>query len=148
MYKSPDDAERPRAWKRKPPKLLDVRSPQASLFDFPLRQAAEAKRDAEFVAPVLATPTRELQGMVRGEGSIESQRAAVDQLSGRAKLQARILEILASEGAQTDRELEERPEFADYGPSTVRKRRSELKQAGRLVKIGRRDGMAVWDVAR
>ena len=148
MWKSPDDEERPRAWKRKPPPKLDVRSPQASLFDFPLRQAAEAKRDAEFVDIVIKTPTSELQGMVRGEGSIESQRAAVDQLSGRAKLQARIVAIIETEGPQTDRELEERPEFAHYGPSSVRKRRSENLQAGRLVKIGRRDGMAVWDVAR
>jgi hypothetical protein len=140
-----DESERPKAWKRKP-RQPDVREPEQAFFDFPLRQTAEARRDAEFVAPVMATPTHELRGMVRGTDAIESQRAATDQLSGRAKLQARLLDIIATEGPQTDKELEARPEFADYGPSTVRKRRNELMQAGKLERAGRRDGCAIWQI--
>ena len=147
-YRSPDDEELPRAWKRKPPPKLDVRSPQASLFDFPLRQAAEAKRDTEFVAPVLATPTRELQGMVRGEGPIESQAASCKVLPHLTTIQAQILEILASDGPHNATELERRAEFRALAPSTCRKRISELKAMGKTEQVGRRDGMAVWDVAR
>ncbi len=125
---------------------MDVRSPELSLFDFPLRQAAEAKRDAEFVAPVLATPTADLRGMVRGEGSIESQRAATDVRPSCAAIRARILKILETEGPQTAGELERRAEFAHCGVCTVRKRVTESKQAGQIVQVGRRDGMAVWDI--
>lgn len=85
--------------------------------------------------------------MVRGDDSTESQRGAVDQLSTRTKLQYRILEILATEGPQTDRELETRTEFRGYGPSSVRKRRSECFQQGRVVKAGRRDKMSLWAIA-
>jgi hypothetical protein len=45
----------------------------------------------------------------------------------------------------TDGELENLPVFAHYGPSTVRKRRSELYQAGRVAETGARRGkMNVW----
>jgi hypothetical protein len=83
--------------------------------------------------------------MVRSGDSIESQRAAVDVKGARAKLKARILQIIEQEGPQTDAELEARPEFADYAYSTVRKRRSELtNDDGLLQRQGRRDGCACW----
>jgi hypothetical protein len=44
----------------------------------------------------------------------------------------------------TDRELEILPQFAQYGPSTVRKRRSELYQLGHLAAAGTRDRLTVW----
>ena len=47
----------------------------------------------------------------------------------------------------TDRELEQLPHFAQYGPSTVRKRRSEAYQLGYLVPAGTRDRLTVWIAA-
>lgn len=109
--------------------------------------AGRVENDESFAAPVLAMPTRELRGMVRETDGIESQRAAVD-VSGRcAKIRERIMQIIAALGPRNARELEEMDEFRDDGPSTVRKRITELKQAGDLVQVGRRDKMAVWDIA-
>ena len=64
-------------------------------------------------------------------------------------IQRQVLHALAEAGSKglTDRELETLPIFAARGPSTIRKRRSELFHAGRVVRIGRRDGMAVWSIA-
>lgn len=133
---------------------MDVRSPELSLFDFPLRKAAEAKRDAEFVAPVLETPTRDIRENVRGTDPIESQRAAVDVLKRDcAWIRTRLREIAATEGPQTAREFEERDEFrrAGFSKNTIRRRVTDCKQAAErgepgLVQVGRRDGMAVWGV--
>ena len=107
---------------------------------------SEAQMDLAFVAPVLATPTSEIRGMVRAQGSIESQRAAVDALQGCEFIRWRIMQILITEGPQNARELENRNEFRHFGVCTVRKRITELKQAGQVVKVGRRDKMAVWGV--
>jgi hypothetical protein len=41
-------------------------------------------------------------------------------------------------GNMTDETLENLPEFADYGPSTIRKRRSELYQQQALAVAGER----------
>lgn len=63
--------------------------------------------------------------------------------SGRKALQDRIEQLLAI--PMTDGELEKLPEFKHYGPSTVRKRRSELFKADRVIDTGaRRNGMKVW----
>jgi hypothetical protein len=60
-------------------------------------------------------------------------------------LRAQVLQVLqAHPDGLTDRELERRAEFASYGPSTVRKRRSELYQMGYLRPNGTRDGLTVW----
>lgn len=40
------------------------------------------------------------------------------------------------EGPMTDERLEQLPEFSDWGPSSARKRRSELMMAGELVAVG------------
>jgi hypothetical protein len=57
-----------------------------------------------------------------------------------------VLAALDAAGARglTDRELEQLPQFAHYGPSTIRKRRSELYQGGILTHRGTRDGLMVW----
>lgn len=98
-------------------------------------------------APVAATPTRVLVGMVRGTDPVTSQRAAVDVLPKRAWIKRAILEAIATEGPKTAGELENRHEFAYLGVSTVRKRVSELFHDGRLVRAGLRDRMALWDLA-
>lgn len=60
-------------------------------------------------------------------------------------LQRDVYQALRTGGAMTDGELESLPQFAIYGPSTVRKRRSELKETGFVVDTGdRRDRMTVW----
>ncbi len=64
---------------------------------------------------------------------------------GRAKLQDAIEKILREHGPMTDGELEKLECFAHYGPSTVRKRRSELFQAGRVAETGEiRARMKEW----
>ncbi len=74
--------------------------------------------------------------------------AAKSILPCRTVLQQQIVNALIARGPMTDGELERLPMFADYGPSTVRKRRSELYQDGRVVPTGaRRDGMKEWAAA-
>lgn len=64
-------------------------------------------------------------------------------------LRARVFHAIAAASGHglTDLELEAMPGFTGYAPSTVRKRRSELYQQGRLDKAGVRDGATVWVVA-
>jgi hypothetical protein len=63
-----------------------------------------------------------------------------------SQLQARVLVAVGEFGEQgaTAREVETLDAFADCGPSTVRKRLSELSKAGKLHDAGRRDGMTVY----
>ena len=141
------DGLTPAPRRRQKPRL-DVRAPELSLFDFPLRKAAEAHRDAEFVAPVLETPTREIQGMVRGEASIESQAAAVAALRTRKWVQDAIVAIITKLGPMTARELEHHPTFYEKtGRSTVSARLSDLKASGAIVQVGRRDKQGVWGIS-
>jgi hypothetical protein len=106
-------------------------------------------RDADdlFAHTVIDTPTREIVGMVRGNDPIESQAAAVAVKPDCQWLRWRLLQILATQGIQTARDLESRAEFKAFGPSTVRKRISELRQAGKITQQGREDGMAKWGIA-
>lgn len=65
--------------------------------------------------------------------------------SCKTELQSAILEKLIELGPMTDGELESLPVFSHYGPSTVRKRRSELFQDGKVEKTGEvRSRMSVW----
>lgn len=60
------------------------------------------------------------------------------------KLHGRIIDAFRVRN-MTDKELERLPEFADYGFSTIRKRRSELYQMGRLDETGTvREGCKEW----
>lgn len=61
-------------------------------------------------------------------------------------LHEQVLSALAAAGAEglNDRQLEQLPQFAHYGPSTIRKRRSELYQLGYVTHFGTRDGLMVW----
>lgn len=61
-------------------------------------------------------------------------------------LRARVYAVIESAGDRgiTDLELERLAVFNKYAPSTVRKRRSELWQQGRVRIDGKRDGASVW----
>lgn len=105
-----------------------------------------------FDAPVLATPTAEIRGMVRGTDAIESQRAAVSQVKGLTHKQALVLALLERHGALTDHELEHLPEALVllptgrrmYAETTLSKRRCELVQLGKVRHVGRRDRKSTW----
>ena len=100
-----------------------------------------------FEQRVLDTPTSEIAGMVRGADPMESQHASGRVHPQLTKIQERIADILARDGPHNAAELESRVEFSNCAPSTCRKRITELKVAGRIVQVGRRDGMAVWAIA-
>lgn len=81
---------------------------------------------------------------------LETARAAGDRVRPRVHaLHAAVLDAFRAVHPTplTDRELETRPEFARYAPSTIRKRRSELYQAGALIAVGERDRMTTWALA-
>lgn len=92
----------------------------------------------------LFTPPPVPPGHRRGDpGTSKAAAQKITQVAG--TLRARVLQVLqAHRDGLTDRELERREEFAGYGPSTVRKRRSELYQMGFLRSNGTRDGLTVW----
>ena len=91
----------------------------------------------------------DLRGMVHRDDPHTSVEAAVTIEVHRTELHERVLDAFVKYGPMTDAELEELPEFQHYGPSTIRKRRSELFQQQQLVAIGERRNarncrMLVW----
>ena len=58
-----------------------------------------------------------------------------------------VLAAFAECGPMHARKAEELEQFAHLGASTIRKRISELYQAGRLEAFGKRDGLTVWRLA-
>lgn len=77
----------------------------------------------------------------------ETSHEAADRVTEKlSKLQQRVLTAFAAFGktGATARDVEQLPIFADCGFSTVRKRVSELADAGRLEAKGKRDGMTVY----
>ncbi len=77
----------------------------------------------------------------------ETSREAAERITAKlSQLQYRVLVAVAEFGEHgaTAREVETLDAFADCGPSTVRKRLSELSKAGKLHDAGRRDGMTVY----
>ena len=95
---------------------------------------------------VFAVPTRVIRPMLHTDPSEEEQEAAVRVLPKVSALQQQVLWLLATAGPLNDRELETR--IAGHAPSTVRKRRSELFQNGAVQKVGTKDGLALWAIAR
>ncbi len=75
--------------------------------------------------------------------SVEAARRVTENLS---RLQHQVLDAFRELGPMTDGQLETLPRFKGQGPSTIRKRRSELYQAGLLVKAGRdtQRSMVIW----
>ena len=66
-----------------------------------------------------------------------------------SRLQALVLQAFSVHGPMTDEELELLPEFNAYGPSTIRKRRSELFHLRKLCSTGEKKNlrgfnMTIW----
>jgi len=98
---------------------------------------------------LFAARKKALRGMVHAGGLPTEEAAAIAQLPKLKKLQKRILDQLRERGPLTDQELELLPGFSGFGPSTVRKRRSELYALGLIVADGERTNtrgrrMVVW----
>lgn len=113
----------PERTKRTGPRLVDeppaVEEPSLDMFGATRVDAVEAAQAAP-QAP------RTTAGMVRADGPVTSQRAAESVLPHLTELHERVLLAFRMHGTLTDEELERLPEFTDYSPSTIRKRRSEL----------------------
>ena len=122
---------------------LDLRKPQSVRRN--LSALGQSWELPNLFSQVLSVPTQAIVGMVRGESPVTSQAAAVRVLPKLSQLQA---EVLAVADGRTDREIERMDVFARYAPSTVRKRRSELLQPGRIRSDGDRDGLTIWRVVR
>lgn len=97
----------------------------------------------DWVPPEPQFNTRDMHRKHDHQTSIDaSERIA---RSVKTRLQEQIHAKLVELGPMTDGELEALPGFAHYGPSTVRKRRSELFQAHRVIDTGeRRNHMKIW----
>jgi hypothetical protein len=96
-------------------------------------------------------PPPDLRGMTHHDDPYTSLDAAATIARHRTELHARVLQAFLEHGPMTDAELEQLPEFHGYGPSTLRKRRSELYHAHDLAAIGERRNarnckMLVWSV--
>jgi len=84
--------------------------------------------------------------MVRRRDRRTSRDAAARVQPVLSSLRLAVLDAIRAAGPAglTDRELELLPQFQDRGPSTVRKRRSELYQLGYGREAGVRDRLTVW----
>ncbi len=94
----------------------------------------------------------DITGMVHADDPHTSIDAATVIALRRNELHEKVLAAFARYGSMTDEELENLPEFRDYGPSTIRKRRSELFQQHALVAVGdavntRGRKMLIWSRA-
>jgi hypothetical protein len=90
-----------------------------------------------------------INGMVHRNDPYTSIEAAEVIARKRTELHGRVLEAFDTRGPMTDEELEQLPAFVPYGPSTIRKRRSELYQQGSLEVCGERRNsrdrkMLIW----
>lgn len=86
--------------------------------------------------------------MVRRRDRGTSRDAAARVRPVLSPLRLAVLDAIRAAGTAglTDRELELLAQFQDRGPSTVRKRRSELYQLGYVREAGVRDRLTVWVV--
>lgn len=94
----------------------------------------------------------DLRGLVHRNGLHTERSSAAAVLPHRGVIQQAVLECFKRRGRMTAEECEQLAEFEEYGPSTVRKRISELKQLGELVADGtapnsRGRPMTVWRAA-
>lgn len=103
--------------------------------------------DADTLDLFAPTPT---PPMVATADHATSREAADTVASAAKKLRGEVYRLFVASGTGwTDKELEQRPEWAGYGASSVRKRRSELYKQGYLVPTPeKRDGCIVWALPR
>ena len=93
----------------------------------------------------------EIRGMVRRGDPMTCVTAARTIQKKASKLHSQITDEFADRGPMNDSELEDLARFRRYAYSSVRKRRTELFQAGLLVQVGvrknrRGNPMIVWDL--
>lgn len=86
-------------------------------------------------------PTRGLCRTPDQPTSVEAAERIAGKLSD---LQQQVFEAICFYPDRTARELENLEAFRQFGPSTVRKRISELHRMGRIRTRGIRDGMQTW----
>jgi hypothetical protein len=91
----------------------------------------------------------DLRGMVHADDPYTSVEAAVSVAPHLNVLQERIKAAFHESGPLSDERLERLPQFAEYGQTTISKRRTELFQRGLLVPVGdeinsRGRRMLVW----
>lgn len=111
-------------------------------------------RQGRVEAGILEPARRDLSvvGMVHRDDPHTSTEAAVAVAFRRNELHEKVRAAFRGHGRMSDETLETLPEFDGYGPSTIRKRRSELYQHGELVAVGettntRGRTMLIWDLA-
>lgn len=93
-----------------------------------------------------------IRGMVRKGDPFTCFLAASTIQKKASMLHEQITTAIRYRGDMTDQELEDLTQFSAYAYSSVRKRRTELVQAGLLVCVGYRKNnrgntMQVWDLA-
>lgn len=91
----------------------------------------------------------DMSGMVHRAPLPTEVASAASLAPKRRAIQLAVLQALAEGGPQTAEQLELLPRFLDYGPSTIRKRVSELYAAREVVIVGRSQNsrgrpMMVW----
>ena len=106
---------------------------------------ASRQHGAEDFGPLFAPGVTEAPAVAVADHA--TSRDAAEKVAAFAGgLRRRVVELIAAAGptGMTDLELEALPEFAQYGASPVRKRRSEAKAAGYLQPQGARGGATIW----
>lgn len=117
----------------------------AYLYDKPKAKAAPADPNAiDMFSPSTGRPA--LSGVADHATSVAAGEALSDMFLSRLRGRVYRAILAAGEEGITDPELEKLPEFNNYGPSTVRKRRSELWERSYILGRGKRDGATVWRV--
>jgi hypothetical protein len=133
---------------KKQPTSIPLFDPRGAFGDPDAEETKQWKRDN--------LPQRkpdDITGMVRGEGPSTSVAAAKILVRGVTALQRRVLDAFKQRGPMTDEELERLPEFSEYGPTTVHKRRTELYQAGKVERYSMKPNsrgvtMIIWNIKK
>lgn len=87
------------------------------------------------------------RGMSHRDGLPTEREAAAKVARKLNALHDEVLDAFRAKGPMDARQAEELAQFSHLGPSTIRKRISELFHAGRLAADGKRDGLTVWRIA-
>jgi hypothetical protein len=93
----------------------------------------------------------DIRGMVHRDDGFTALESAHVIARRRSELHELVLQAFAEAGPMTDEELERLPQFRTFGPSTLRKRRSELYEMRALEIVGdkrnsRGRSMFIWAI--